>query len=225
MGVVFFFAWIGLVIWVGWDASRLGVRRGCRGGGFLDMGVVAWIFCCLIFWLVGLIAYVIARPKYVSLRRQFPVGDLPDLRGAGQWGPQATWNAAPAYGVPQGWGQPGAPYGAPVNPYAAPQGWAQPSTANGAPVNPYAAPQGWVQPTTPYAAPEPPAADQLWQQANPYAAPTDSPAPAAYAGPAPQGYAAPSIDPARPQFGGRTCPSCGAVDSGYVCARCGGQTV
>jgi hypothetical protein len=197
MGVVFFLAWIGLVIWVGWDASRLGVRKGCRGGGFFDMGVVAWICCCLIFWLLGLICYVIARPKYVSLRRQFPVGDLPDLRGAGQWGP--------AYGKP------------PANPYAAAQPWSQPT-------NPYAAPQGWAQPGNPYAAPQPPAPQQPWQQANPYAPPTaQSVTPPAY--PAPAGYAVPSSEFARPQFGGRTCPSCGASDSGYVCARCGTQTV
>jgi hypothetical protein len=209
MGIVFFLALIGLVIWVGWDASRLGVRKGCRGGGFLDMGVVAWICCCLIFWLVGLIAYVIARPKYVSLRRQFPVGDLPDLRGAGHWGPAASWPGPPAYGVPQGWGPP-------ANPYAA-QGWAQPS-------NPYAAPQSWAQPSNPYAAPQPPATAQPWQQANPYAPPTaQSPTPPAY--PAASGYAVPASEVARPHFGGRTCPSCGATDSGYVCARCGTQTV
>ena len=196
MGVVFFLAWIGLVIWVGWDASRLGVRKGCRGGGFLDMGVVAWICCCLLFWLVGLIAYVIARPKYVSLRRQFPLGDLPDLRGAGQWGPAAAavWGGVPAYGVP------------PANPYAAPQAWAPPA-------NPYSAPQAWAQQTTPYAAPQPQNPGGAWPQANPYAPPTDN------------GGTAPTYFAPAPQFGGRTCPWCAAPGAGDVCARCGGRTV
>ena len=130
MGSVLMVLELAVVVGVGVDASRLGVRRGCRGGGFLDMGVVAWILCCLIFWVVGLIAYLVARPRYVQLRRLHPVGELPDLRAGAQLtggatGAWATVPVAPGYGA-----APAAnPYAAPAaNPYAAPA------------ANPYAAP-------------------------------------------------------------------------------------
>lgn len=59
---------IGSVIWVGVDASNHGVHRGGLGGGFLDMGVASWVICCLIFWIVALPCYLVARGRYRNLR-------------------------------------------------------------------------------------------------------------------------------------------------------------
>jgi hypothetical protein len=144
---------VATIVCVGVDASRLGVRRGCRGGGFLDMSVFAWVVACLLVWFVALPCYLVARPKYVQLRRRYPVGELPDLRPSvvGPWGvvpPTGSWQ--------QGYAAAPNPYAAPANPYAAPT----PSTGSfGAPAV-TVPPPGYGVPADPYAPP-----------ANPYAPP------------------------------------------------------
>jgi len=69
---------IGSASWVLFDAVKLGVRRGVIGGGhFGDMGIATWVFVVIVVWIVGLPAYLVTRPRYVALRREFPTGPLP----------------------------------------------------------------------------------------------------------------------------------------------------
>lgn len=68
----------GSASWVLVDAVRLGVRRGVIGGRFFgDVGIVTWVLVVLLMWIVGLPAYLVSRPRYVALRREFPTGPLP----------------------------------------------------------------------------------------------------------------------------------------------------
>lgn len=55
-------------VWVLVDASNLGVRRGCLGGGMFDMGKAGWFFATLLLWVVGFPAYLATRPRYVEKR-------------------------------------------------------------------------------------------------------------------------------------------------------------
>lgn len=57
---------LALAIWVAYDASKLGARRGRLGGGILDMGPVAWFFCCFLCFIVGIVCYLVTRPKLVA---------------------------------------------------------------------------------------------------------------------------------------------------------------
>jgi hypothetical protein len=51
----------GTSVWVGVDASNLGVRRGLvKGMG--DMTVTEWVVGCLLFWIVFFPEYIVARP-------------------------------------------------------------------------------------------------------------------------------------------------------------------
>jgi Short C-terminal domain len=61
---------IGTSIWVGIDASSLGVRRGSLGGGPFDMGVAAWFLVCLLLWIVGFPSYLATRSRYVECKRR-----------------------------------------------------------------------------------------------------------------------------------------------------------
>jgi Protein of unknown function (DUF2510) len=68
----------GSASWVLVDAVRLGVRRGVIGGRFFgDLGIVTWVLIVVLMWIVGLPAYLLSRPRYVALRREFPTGPLP----------------------------------------------------------------------------------------------------------------------------------------------------
>lgn len=58
----------GTSIWVLIDAKNLGVKKGCIGGGVLDMGWLGWSFLCLGLWIIGFPAYIAMRPKYKKLR-------------------------------------------------------------------------------------------------------------------------------------------------------------
>ena len=60
---------IGSAIWVAADASRLGVSRGCLGGGMFDMGPAGWFFAVLLLWIVGLPAYLVTRDRYARISR------------------------------------------------------------------------------------------------------------------------------------------------------------
>jgi hypothetical protein len=66
MGIVWL-AIIGSTIWVGIDASNLGMKRGRIGGGPIDMGVVSWVLCCLFLWIIAFPCYLVARGKYRAL--------------------------------------------------------------------------------------------------------------------------------------------------------------
>ncbi len=57
-------------IWVGLDASKLGMKRGQLGGGIVDMSVASWVICCLFLWIISFPCYLVARSKYKSL----PIG-------------------------------------------------------------------------------------------------------------------------------------------------------
>lgn len=94
---------LGTTIWVGVDASNLGVRRGRLGGGGLDMSVASWVVCCLLLWIVAFPCYLIARGRYTAMRH----------------GTGGSWQQQPGYppygqGYGQGYDQ------------AAPMGWAGP---------------------------------------------------------------------------------------------------
>jgi hypothetical protein len=80
-------------IWVAVDASHLGVRRGCLGGGFADMGRVGWFFSVWLLWIIGFPMYLITRPKYVALRQ----GYGPSA------GPATTFPPPPVVGPAPGW--------------------------------------------------------------------------------------------------------------------------
>jgi len=68
LGLVILLVVIGTSIWVAVDTSRLGVKRGCLGGGFVDMGPVGWFFAVLLIWIIGFPIYLVTRPKYAALR-------------------------------------------------------------------------------------------------------------------------------------------------------------
>jgi hypothetical protein len=55
-------------IWVAVDSSNLGAGHGARGGGFLDMGPVSWLFACLLLWIVAFPCYLVARSKLVAMK-------------------------------------------------------------------------------------------------------------------------------------------------------------
>jgi len=61
---------VGSAIWVAVDASNLGVKKGCLGGGFVDSGPIAWFFVTLLLWIIGFPLYLATRPKYVALHQQ-----------------------------------------------------------------------------------------------------------------------------------------------------------
>ena len=59
---------LALAAWVAYDSSKLGAKRGRLGGGMLDMGPVAWFFCCFLCFIVGFVCYLVNRPKLVAMR-------------------------------------------------------------------------------------------------------------------------------------------------------------
>jgi hypothetical protein len=68
----------GSAIWVLVDAVRLGVRRGVIGERyFADLGIVTWVLVVVLVWIVGFPSYLVTRPRYAALRREFPTGPLP----------------------------------------------------------------------------------------------------------------------------------------------------
>jgi hypothetical protein len=79
VGAIIGIAFLGSVIWVGYDAHKLGMRRGQLGGGTLDMGVASWVVCCLFVWIIAFPCYFVARDRYQSMRSlsAAPYGRLP----------------------------------------------------------------------------------------------------------------------------------------------------
>lgn len=63
---------VGSVIWVGFDASQIGVKRGqVRGLG--DSSVTAWVFGCLLLWGIAFPAYLLARPTLKAINEGQPL--------------------------------------------------------------------------------------------------------------------------------------------------------
>jgi len=60
---------VATTIWVGFDASTLGVKRGRLGGGVVDMSVTSWVICCFFLWIISFPCYLVARSKYQALSR------------------------------------------------------------------------------------------------------------------------------------------------------------
>src|SRR5487761_1930575 len=87
---------IGTTIWVGIDASNLGMRHGRLGGGFLDMGPAGWVFACLLFWIIAFPCYLAARSRYKNITTpRFTYGGPPVL--AQTWaGNQTPYGQSPA---------------------------------------------------------------------------------------------------------------------------------
>lgn len=67
--LMFFVVIVATTIWVGLDASKLGVKRGRLGGGVVDMSVTSWVICCLVLWIISFPCYLVARSKYRALSR------------------------------------------------------------------------------------------------------------------------------------------------------------
>lgn len=88
-------------IWVGFDSARLGAKRGVLGGGFVDIGPVAWFFCVLLLWIISLPVYLATRPKYVALQQQRHYGAPGPMGGFGQQ-PFSPYPGNPGLGSSQG---------------------------------------------------------------------------------------------------------------------------
>lgn len=58
-----FYLVIGTSIWVFFDASSIGVKKG-QIKGLGDMGPVAWLFVCLLLWIVGFPLYLVKRGEF-----------------------------------------------------------------------------------------------------------------------------------------------------------------
>jgi hypothetical protein len=74
---IIWLAILGSVIWVGFDAHTLGMKRGRLGGGTLDMGVASWIICCLFIWVIAFPCYIVARGRYQSMASTGTYGAFP----------------------------------------------------------------------------------------------------------------------------------------------------
>lgn len=81
---------IASTIWVGVDASKLGVKKGKLGGGVVDMSVTSWVICCFFLWLIAFPCYLVARGKYHALNRR---GAYVPGPAAGGW-PQQSYGSA-----------------------------------------------------------------------------------------------------------------------------------
>jgi Protein of unknown function (DUF2510) len=96
---------LALAVWVAFDASKLGAKRGRLGGGMLDMGPVAWFFCCFLCFIVGFVCYLVQRPKLVA-------ANSAPAAWAGGAGYNQFGAAAGQFGAPPGQSGPApTPYG------------------------------------------------------------------------------------------------------------------
>ena len=77
-------------IWVGFDAKKLGVRKGSLNGGFFDLGAGGWFIACLLIWIVAFPAYMMKRDTYKRLAANAQGG----AAGASQSGAAAIQQAS-----------------------------------------------------------------------------------------------------------------------------------
>lgn len=120
-------------VWVGFDASRLGFKRGRLGGGTLDMGVTSYVLPTLLIWVIGFPCYMVARTRYVERKDRYrvatqPLAPLsPHLSAAAAYGadtaaaPYAAQTAPPQYSPDGQWWWTGQTW-VPANTGAAPPG-------------------------------------------------------------------------------------------------------
>jgi hypothetical protein len=97
---------VGSAIWVAFDASHLGVKPHCLGGGLADMGPVGWFFCVLLLWIIGFPVYLATRPKYAMRKGSGQAGSLGHVATAGNAQtstPPAGWYADPNLQGGQRW--------------------------------------------------------------------------------------------------------------------------
>jgi len=103
-GLVIALVVVGTSIWVAIDASHVGVKKGCLGGGFADMGPAGWFFSVLLIWIIGFPMYLATRSKYVALKQAGGVTADQAVAPLGNpslpTGPPAGWYPEPS--VPSG---------------------------------------------------------------------------------------------------------------------------
>lgn len=107
MGTIVLLLVLATTVWVGIDASNLGVQRGRLGGGSLDMSVASWVVCCLFLWIIAFPCYLAARGRYVEMRAG-GLGYGAPGGPAQTWGmPPVGYHQQPQHGAPAtGWGAP-----------------------------------------------------------------------------------------------------------------------
>jgi hypothetical protein len=124
--LIYFAIVVATTVWVGIDASNLGVRRGRLGGGLIDMSTASWVICCLFLWIVSFPCYLVARGKDQTLNRtpQMPTlpGQLPSAWRPGYdgrsvqpavmlspdgrwWWDGQRWQPMAASPAPDAWGR------------------------------------------------------------------------------------------------------------------------
>ena len=115
MGLVMLALVLGSTVWVGIDASNLGVKRGRLGGGSLDMSTASWVICCLLLWVLAFPCYLAARAKYKALAGPWHAGNNGGLGFTPPFAQQpamASGQYSPAYGaapMPATYAPPAAP--------------------------------------------------------------------------------------------------------------------
>jgi len=60
-----------LAIWVVWDASNIGVKKG-QAPGFPDFGPIGWFFLTLCCWCIGFPFYIAKRKAYIEANKKVP---------------------------------------------------------------------------------------------------------------------------------------------------------
>ena len=68
-------------VWVAFDASQIGIRKGLKKGA-LDMGPAGWFFACLLGWILVFPLYLSRRPELKRLAMEGP-----DQDGSERFGP------------------------------------------------------------------------------------------------------------------------------------------
>ena len=106
MAVIVLLLVLGTAIWAAIDSSKLGVRSGCLGGGFADIGPAGWFFGVLLLWIIGFPLYLVTRPKYLARRTW--VEDGRPMKGApspsnATTGPPSGWYPDPDDAQTQRW--------------------------------------------------------------------------------------------------------------------------
>jgi len=65
MSTIFAILIIASIIWVAYDASKIGVKKGMISGMF-NMGIFGWVVACILVWIIFFPAYIIKRGEYIK---------------------------------------------------------------------------------------------------------------------------------------------------------------
>ena len=65
MGTIFAIFIIASIIWVAYDASKIGVKKDMISGMF-NMGIFGWVVACILVWIIFFPAYIIKRGEYIK---------------------------------------------------------------------------------------------------------------------------------------------------------------